>query len=180
VKENSDVERNENSSESGEESGEESCEEIEVEGIEIEGQADKIVESGGEIEGEECECQVEEIEPDTIDSTGPGSGPVGPDGSGPDDPVGSAGSAAFPGAAVPVISLLPPTPVKNKGKGKATSDDNKEDMVQNKPDFNADSLMVDNNELGRLKRGREHSGTGEVRGSKTQHRSVSHSTDDRL
>ena len=173
MKENSDVESNENSSESGEESGEE----IEVEGfeIEIEGQAEEIVESGGEIEGEEIEGeesegegqgQAKEIEPDTIDSTGP----VGPDGSG---PVG--GSAGSLGAAVPAISLLQPTPVKNKGKGKATSDDNQEDMLQNKPDFNPDSLMVDN-ELGRLKRGREHSGTGEVRGSKTQRRSVSHST----
>ncbi|KIM83850.1 hypothetical protein PILCRDRAFT_6732, partial [Piloderma croceum F 1598] len=117
-----------------------------------------------EIEGEESEGQVEEIEPDTIDSAGP-VGPV--------NPTGSAGSL---GAAVPAIYLLPPTPVKNKGKGKATSDDNQEDMLQNKPDFNADSLMVDNNELGGLKCGRECSLTGEVRGSKTQHRSVSHST----
>jgi hypothetical protein len=214
VKENSDVESSENSSENGE-SGEESGEEIEVEGIEIEGQAEEIEgeegeeiegeegeeiegeegeeiegEEGEEIEGEESEVesegQAEEIEPDIINSAGPvdpdGSGPdvpgldvlgpVGPVGSGPIDPVSPAGP---PGAAVPAISLLPPTPVKNKGKGKATSDDN-QDMLQNKPDFNPDSLMVDSNELGRFKRGRERSGTGEVRGSKTQRRSLSHST----
>ena len=52
VKDNSDVE---NSGESGEESGEEIEVEVEVEGIEIEGQAEEIVESGGEIEGEESE-----------------------------------------------------------------------------------------------------------------------------
>src|ERR1700683_1471983 len=107
---------------------------------------------------------------DTINSTGP----AGLDGSGPVDPVGPAGSAGFPGAAVPVISLLPPTPVKNKGKGKGTPDDNQEDILLG--DLNADSLRVDNDESGGLKCGRERSGTGDVRGSKTQSRSVSHST----
>ena len=96
-----------------------------------------------------------------------GSGPAGLVGSGSAGPVGPTGPASItghPGAAeslVPVISILPPTPVKNKGKA---PDDNQEDMLQgNPPDLNPDSLMVDNDEPGRLKRGREHSGTGEVR-----------------
>jgi hypothetical protein len=72
---------------------------------------------------------------------------------------------------MPVIAVLPPTPVKNKGKGKAP-DDNQEGMLQGNPD----SLMVDSDESGRLKRGRERSGTGEVRGSKTHRKSASHST----
>src|SRR6202041_1233725 len=77
---------------------------------------------------------------------------------------------------VPVVSILPPTPVKNKGKGKGkgTPDDNQEDILL--ADFDPDSLRVDNDEPGGLKRGRERSGTGDVRGSKTHRRSASHST----
>jgi hypothetical protein len=76
---------------------------------------------------------------------------------------------------MPVISILPPTPVKNKGKGKAP-DDNQDMSQDNPPVLNPDSLMVNNDESGSLKRGRERSGTGEVRGSKTHRRSASHST----
>src|SRR6202044_3264442 len=43
-------------------------------------------------------------------------------------------------------------------------------------DLNPDSLRVDNDEPGGLKRGRERSGTDDVRGSKTHRRSASHST----
>src|ERR1700683_2497244 len=75
---------------------------------------------------------------------------------------------------VPAISILPPTPVKNKGKGKETPDDNQEDIFL--ADLHLDSLMVHNDESGRLKHGRERSGTGDVRGSKTHRRSASHST----
>jgi len=188
VKEDSDAESSESSSENIEEnsgSGEESGEEIEESGEEIEGE---------KVEVEEIE--VEEVEssggPDTIDSAGlvgsgpaglvgsgsagpVGSGPAGLVGSGSAGPVGPTGPASItghPGAAeslVPAISILPPTPVKNKGKA---PDDNQEDMLQGNPD----SLMVDNDEPGRLKRGRERSGTGEVRGSKTHRKSASHST----
>jgi len=114
----------------------------------------------------------------TVDPIGP-TGPTGSSG-----PTGSAGPAfitGYPGAAeslvpMPVISILPPTPVKNKGKWKAP-DDNQENMLQdNPPDLNPDSLMVDNDESGRLKCGREYSGTGEVRGSKTHRRSASYRT----
>ena len=174
----------EEGNESGEEGGE-SGEEIEKSGEEME-------ESGEEIEGEEVEVEVEEIEveeievdevespgarvgPDTIDSGGfVGSGRVGCVG-----PTGSAGPASITGSSgaksvVPVVSILPPTPVKNKGKGKGTPDDNQEDILL--ADFDPDSLRVDNDEPGGLKCGRERSGTGDVRGSKTHRRSASHST----
>jgi hypothetical protein len=187
VKENSDAESSEESSENGEEieSGEIEGEEIEgeevegeeVEGEEVEGEEIEVEFEGIEVEGQAEEMEIDEIEnaghvkPDTVDS----AGPVGPDGSGPVGPTGSAGSL---GAPVPAISILPPTPVKNKGKGKGkgTPDDNQDDTLQDKPDLNPDSLMVDDNEPGGLKRGRERSGTGEVRGSKTHRRSASHST----
>jgi hypothetical protein len=199
VKENSDVESSESSenseksNESGEE-GNESGEEGGESGEEIEKSGEEMEESGEEIEGEEVEVEVEEIEveeievdevespgarvgPDTIDSGGfVGSGRVGRVG-----PTGSAGPASITGSSgaksvVPVVSILPPTPVKNKGKGKGkgTPDDNQEDILL--ADFDPDSLRVDNDEPGGLKRGRERSGTGDVRGSKTHHRSASHST----
>ena len=185
--------------ESGEESGEngeeiESGEEIDENGEESEESGEEIDENGEESEksGEEIEggkVEVDEVgspgvhvRPDTINSAGlvgsDGSGPVGSGPAGPVGPVGPTGSAGPAESLVlmPVISILPPTPVKNKGKGK-TPDDNQEVMLQDHlPDSNPDSLMVDNDESGSLKRGREHSGTGEVRGSKTHRRSASHST----
>jgi hypothetical protein len=184
--------------ESGEESGEngeeiESGEEIVKSGEEIEesGQeSEESEESGEEIEGgkvevDEVESPGVHVRPDTIDSAGlvgsGGSGPAGPAGSGPAGLVGPVGPTGSAGPAeslvpMPVISILPPTPVKNKGKGKAPDDNQKVMLQDNPPDSNPDSLMVDNDESGRLKRGRERSGTGEVRGSKTHRRSASHST----
>jgi len=101
-----------------------------------------------------------------------GSGPAG---SGPAGPVGFAGptiaspvSLAGPGPAVPAITVLPATPMKNKGKSQTTPDDNQEDA----PALDPDSLVGDY----KLKRGRERSGTGDARGIKTHRRSTSHST----
>ncbi|KIM83351.1 hypothetical protein PILCRDRAFT_7285, partial [Piloderma croceum F 1598] len=137
-------------------------------------------ESGEGIEVDKVESPGACVQPDTIDLAGlvgfDGSGLAGPAGpAGPIGPTGSAGPAESL-APMPVISILPPTPVKNKDKGKAP-DDNQEDTLQdNPPDLNPDSLMVDNDESGRLKCGRECSGTGEVRGSKTHRKSASHST----
>jgi len=196
VKENSDAESSESSSEESGESGEEgneSGEEGSESGEEIEKSGEEMEESGEEIEGEEVEVEVEVevegIEVDEVESPGAHVGPdtidsgglVGSDGSGPVGPAGSAGPASItgsPGAksVVPVVSILPPTPVKNKGKGKGTPDDNQEEMLQNPPDFNPDLLMVDNDGPGGLKHGRERSGTGDVRGSKIHCRSASHST----
>jgi len=171
VKENSDAESSE-SSENIEENSE-SGEEIEESGEEIEG--GKVEVEG--IEVDEVESPGARVGPDTIDSGGfVGSGRVGRVG-----PTGSAGPASITGSSgaksvVPVVSILPPTPVKNKGKGKGkgTPDDNQEDILL--ADFDPDSLRVDNDEPGGLKRGRERSGTGDVRGSKTHRRSASHST----
>src|SRR5882762_8906949 len=182
-------EKSDESSESGEESGD-SGEEIES-GEETGEEIESGEESGEEIESGEGG---EDIEVDEVESpsahvgfvgSGPaglvGSGPAGPVGSGPagfvgsdgSGPVGPIGPASITGhlgvvaSLVPVISILPPTPVKIKGKGKAP-DDNQEDMLQGNPsDLIPDSLMVDSDESGKLKRGRERSGTGEVRGSKT-------------
>jgi hypothetical protein len=184
--------------ESGEESGEngeeiESGEEIVKSGEEIEESGEESEESeesgeeieGGKVEVDEVESPGVHVRPDTIDSAGlvgsDGSGPAGPAGSGPAGLVGPVGPTGSAGPAeslvpMPVISILPPTPVKNKGKGKAPDDNQKVMLQDNPPDLNPDSLMVDNDESGRLKRGRERSGTGEVRGSKTHHRSASHST----
>jgi hypothetical protein len=184
------IESGEESGENGEESGEngeeiESGEEIVKSGEEIEesGQeSEESEESGEEIEGgkvevDEVESPGVHVRPDTIDSAGlVGSGGSGPAGLvGPVGPTGSAGPAESL-VPMPVISILPPTPVKNKGKGKAPDDNQKVMLQDNPPDSNPDSLMVDNDESGRLKRGRERSGTGEVRGSKTHRRSASHST----
>src|SRR6202050_2436707 len=164
------------------ESGEEivkSGEEIEESGEEIEG--GKVEVEG--IEVDEVESPGAHVQPDTINSAGlvgsDGSGPAGPAGpAGSAGPAGPASIAGYPGAAtsfVPAISILPPTPVKNKGKGKETPDDNQEDIFL--ADLHLDSLMVHNDESGRLKHGRERSGTGDVRGSKTHRRSASHSTE---
>jgi hypothetical protein len=134
VKENSDTESSESgenieeNSENGEESGEESGEEEskksgeEIEGGKVEVEA---------IEVDEVESPSAHFQPDTIDSAGlvgsDGSGPAGPVGpTGPTGPTGSAGPASitgYPGAAeslvpMPVISILPPTPVKTKTKAK--------------------------------------------------------------
>src|ERR1700692_3416258 len=75
---------------------------------------------------------------------------------------------------VPAISILPATPVKNQGKS------NQEDMlVDNHDEWDPDSPMGDKEDLEyslKLKCGRACSGTGEARGTKTHHRSASHST----
>ena len=181
VKEKSDVESSESgenieeNSEDGEESGE-SGEESEGGKVEVEG-----------IEVESPSAHVGSGPAGLVSSGLVSSGPVGPtgfvssDGSGPVSPIGPASITEHPkdgGAAplVPVISILPATPVKIKGKGKAP-DDNQEDMLQdNPPDLNPASLMVGNDGSGRLKHGRERSGTGEIRVSKTHRRSASHST----
>jgi len=170
------------SGENGEESGD-SGEEIES-GEETGEEIESGEESGEEIESGEGgeDIEVDEVEspsahvgfvgsgPAGLVGSGPagpvGSGPagfVGSDGSGPVGPIGPASITGHPGVVaslVPVISILPPTPVKIKGKGKAP-DDNQEDMLQDNPsDLNPASLMVGNDESGRLKHGREHSGTG--------------------
>ena len=163
VNENSDVDAESSENESDEEI--ESDEENEVEG---QGQAEKIVQSGEQIESEEMSEEIEEVEVEGIEAEEVEVDEIGSagahDGSGPVGPVG------------PAISILPPTPAKNKGKGKGTPDDYQEEMLQNSPDFDPDSLQVENDEPGRSKRGRERSGTGDVRGSKTYRRSASHST----
>ena len=69
---------------------------------------------------------------------------------------------------MPAITVLPATPMKNKGKSQTTPDDNQEDA----PALDPDSLVGDY----KLKRGRERSGTGDARGIKTHRRSTSHST----
>src|SRR6202050_1859815 len=159
-----------------EESGEE-MEEMEESGEEIEGEEVEVEVEVEEIEVDEVESPGARVGPDTIDSGGfVGSGPVGRVG-----PTGSAGPASITGSSgaksvVPVVSILPPTPVKNKGKGKGkgTPDDNQEDILL--ADFDPDSPRVDNDEPGGLKHERERSGTGDVSGSKTHRRSASHST----
>jgi len=113
------------------------------------------------------------------------SGPVGPAGpilagpvgsvlAGPVGPVSSTLASTGSTGAVPAITILPATPVKNKGKSQATPDDR--DMPQDyPPDLDPDSLMGDVDQY-KLKRGRERSGTGDARGIKTHRRSASHST----
>jgi hypothetical protein len=151
----------------------------------------------GEGSGEESGEEIEGEESGPVGLAGPvGSpvgSPVGPVGSlagpaSPGGPVGPVGPALAPapiigspdaggsaGSTVPAISILPATPVKNQGKS------NQEDMLVDGPDeLDPDSPMMGGNEdLGyslNLKRGRERSGTGEARVTKTHRRSASHST----
>jgi hypothetical protein len=163
----------------------ESGEEIEKSGesdserVEIEDESEDKVE-------DESEDKIEDDEGDKVDVgiegenaigfVGPaGSGPAGFAGPaslvlvGPAGPAGSAGPTfASPDPAVPAITVLPATPMKNKGKRQTTPDDNQEDASALDPD----SLMGNY----KLKRGRERSGTGDARGIKTHRRSTSHST----
>ena len=176
----------EESGEEIEESGEEDEDEgREVEGDEIEIESEEDEDEGEEIEDEgevEGEGEVENAVDPTITASIGSVGPVGPAGFvGPAGPVGSAPAPTIGSSGAPAIAILPPTPIKNKGKGKATPDDNQEDMLQVNhdypPDLNPDSLMGDNDQLQyKLKCGREHSGTGDARGIKTHRRSASHST----
>ena len=102
------------------------------------------------------------------------AGPVGSVLAGPVGPVSSTLASTGSTGAVPAITILPATPVKNKGKSQATPDDR--DMPQDyPPDLDPDSLMGDVDQY-KLKRGRERSGTGDARGIKTHRRSASHST----
>ena len=181
-------ESNDSSKESGEESGEEDEDEDEgreVEGDEIEIESEEDEDEGEEIEDEgevEVEVEVENAVDPTITASIGSVGPVGPAGFvGPAGPVGSAPAPTIGSSGAPAIAILPPTPIKNKGKSKATPDDNQEDMLQvNRdypPDLYPNSLMGDNDQLQyKLKHGRERSGTGDARGIKTHCRSASHST----
>ncbi|KIM74867.1 hypothetical protein PILCRDRAFT_14040 [Piloderma croceum F 1598] len=138
-------------------------------------------ESEDKVEDEDDSKKVEiEIEDDGfVDPAGPvgsaGSGPIfaGPAGTaGPTfaTPVGCAGLGPA-GPLVPAITILPATPMKNKGKSQGNPDDNQEDA----PDLDPDSLMGNYDQY-KLKRGRERSGTGDAKGIKTHCRSTSHST----
>ena len=182
---------NDESGDSSEESTEESEKEIgSGEEIEKSGESDsERVEIEDESEDkveDESEDKIEDDEGDKVDVgiegenaigfVGPaGSGPAGFAGPaslvlvGPAGPAGSAGPTfASPDPAVPAITVLPATPMKNKGKRQTTPDDNQEDASALDPD----SLMGNY----KLKCGRERSGTGDARGIKTHRRSTSHST----
>jgi hypothetical protein len=100
------------------------------------------------------------------------AGPVGPVSSTLGTTIGSTGAAT---SFVPAITVLPATPVKNKGKNEVTPDDNQDMLQDYPPDLDPASLMGDPNQY-KLKRGRERSGTGDARGIKTHRRSASHST----
>jgi hypothetical protein len=102
------------------------------------------------------------------------AGPVGPVSSTVGPTIGSTGAAT---SFVPAITVLPATPVKNKGKNQVTPDDNQDMLQEYPPDLDPDSLMGDPDQYKlKLKRGRERSGTGDARGIKTHRRSASHST----
>ena len=130
--------------------------------------------------GEEIEKSDEDEGEDMIEDEGEVTmvienavGPAGP--AGPASPVSPALGPTMPALdpTVPAITVLPATPVKNKGKSQVTPDDN-QDMPQDYPP-DPDFLMDDHDQY-KLKRGRERSGTGDVRGIKTHRRSASHST----
>jgi len=167
------------SSEESEDSSEE-IEEVKDEEMEVKGE--KIEESGEENEdgesGEESgEENGEEIE---IENSGPaGPVPVGPVSSAvpavaPAPTTGSLDAGGSAGSPVPPITILPVTPAKNQGKS------NQQDMlVDNDDELDPDSPMGDKEDLEyslKLECGRECSGTGEARGTKTHRRSASHST----
>jgi hypothetical protein len=112
------------------------------------------------------------VGPVLIGPAGPAAGPAGPASPvlvGPAGPTfASPVSLAGPDPAVPAITILPATPMKNKVKRQTNPDDNQEDA----PALDPDSLMGNY----QLKRGRERSGTGDARGTKIHRRSTSHST----
>ena len=177
-------ERNESSSDENRkviESGEEIEKSDEDEGedmIEDEGEdeGEDMIEDEGEDEGEdmiEDEGEVTMVIENAV-------GPAGP--AGPASPVSPALGPTMPALGptvpaldptVPAITVLPATPVKNKGKSQVTPDDNQAMPQDYPPD--PDFLMDDHDQY-KLKHGRERSGTGDVRGIRTHRRSASHST----
>src|ERR1700730_15304573 len=122
-----------------------------------------MIEDEGEDEGEDMIEDEGEVTMVIENAVGP-AGPVSP-------ALGPTMPALDP--TVPAITVLPATPVKNKGKSQVTPDDN-QDMPQDYPP-DPDFLMDDHDQY-KLKCGRERSGTGDVRGIQTHRRSASHST----
>ena len=145
-------ESNDSSKESGEEDEDEGRE-IEGDEIEIEGEEVEDEDEGEETEDEgedDIEDEGVKMVENAVDPTITASigfvglvGPAGPVGSAPAPTIGSSGGVK---SLVPAIAILPPTPIKNKGKSKVTPDDNREDMLQVNhdypPDLDPDSLMV--------------------------------------